>query len=219
MTAQARQRGRLVVLSAPSGAGKTTLVRALLAREPRLRFSVSFTTRPKRANEIEGKDYFFVDEQTFRAMVERSEFLEFAKVFDYCYGTSKAHVEGLLRDGLSVLLEIDWQGARQVRQAAPEAVTIFILPPSRAELERRLRSRGTDTEAVIGRRLRDALGDMQHWREFDYTLVNDDVERAAAELSGIVAGAGREWRSDAPAVAARAEAIVRPDGSGSPGGG
>jgi guanylate kinase len=217
MTAQTPPRGRLVVLSAPSGAGKTTLVRALLARQPRLRFSVSFTTRPKRANEIDGKDYFFVDERTFKAMIERGEFLEFAKVFDYWYGTSKPHVEGLLHAGLSVLLEIDWQGARQVRRAAPEAVTIFVLPPSLAELERRLRGRGTDPAAVVERRLRDALGDMQHWREFDYTLFNDDVERAVTELSAIVAGAGPEWRSAAPAVAARAEAIVSPGTAAVPG--
>ena len=150
-----RERGRLWVIAAPSGAGKTSLVRALLERDPRLKFSISYTTRPRRSSEIEGRDYLFVDEQRFLEMVEQQAFLEHAQVFDHWYGTGADHVRDLLDAGWSVLLEIDWQGARQVRQRAPDSRSIFILPPSAAELERRLRGRGTDSEATIQRRLRD----------------------------------------------------------------
>jgi guanylate kinase len=208
MTAAVEQRGRLIVLSAPSGAGKTTLVRALLTRAPELRFSISYTTRPRRAIEEHGKDYFFVDEQTFQGMVRRHEFLEYARVFDHWYGTSREHVETMLDRGTSVLLEIDWQGARQVRSAALQALTVFILPPSVAELERRLRGRATDSAQVVERRLRDATSDMQHWSEFDYTLFNDDVETAVLELLAVVAGRGEQCRSTDPAVAERAAAIA-----------
>lgn len=207
------QRGRLIVLSAPSGAGKTTLVRALLARQPNLRFSISYTTRPKRANETDGSDYFFVDVPSFDAMLERQEFLEHARVFDHWYGTRQADVEALLERGINVLLEIDWQGAEQVRAKVPDAITVFVLPPSLAELERRLRARATDSDPVVARRLADALEDMRHWREFGYTLVNDDLEAAATALASVVAGRGAAWRSDSPAVVERAERILAAEAS------
>ena len=204
----AARRGRLWVIAAPSGAGKTSLVRALLDRDPRLRFSISYTTRPKRSSEVPGRDYFFVSEPEFRAMVGREAFLEHARVFDNWYGTGREHVEGLLAGGDSVVLEIDWQGARQVRERAPESRSVFILPPSVAELERRLRGRKTDTEAVILRRLEDALGDMAHWPEFDYLVVNDDFAAALARLAAVIAGGGEDVRTDAPAVRLAAAAIV-----------
>lgn len=185
-----RKRGRLVVLAAPSGAGKTSLVRALLERIPSLAFSISYTTRPQRSSERNGHDYFFVDETEFRRMVAQNAFLEHARVFDYWYGTSRAQVESLLDRGHPVLLEIDWQGARQVRKSAPEAISVFVLPPSLAELERRLRGRQTDSEATISRRLRDALSDMSHWTEFDYVIVNDDLGEAADALAAVVTGKG-----------------------------
>lgn len=203
-----RTRGKLVVISAPSGAGKTTLVHGLLAREPSLRFSISYTTRPRRPGEVDGEDYFFVDEAEFERMRESGAFLECARVFDHCYGTSRAHVEDLLDDGYSVLMEIDWQGAEQIRAAAPEAIGIFVLPPSRAELERRLRGRGTDEARVIERRLGEAIGDMGHWREFDYVVINDDVETAVGDLVEILADAGDTHRVTAPGVAARVERVL-----------
>ena len=182
-------RGHLFVIAAPSGAGTTSLVRALMEREP-LEFSISCTTRAKRPTEVHGEDYYFVTKEEFQRMVGAGEFLESAQVFDNSYGTPRAPVEHALAAGRNLLVEIDWQGAQQVRRAMPEAVSIFILPPSRAELERRLRGRGTDTEEVIQRRLRDAVGDMRHWREFEYVVVNDDFERAVDELQAIVHGRG-----------------------------
>ena len=193
-------RGRLFVIAAPSGAGKTSLVRALMERVPALRFSISYTTRPQRPSEVHGRDYFFVPRDEFERMVEAGEFLEHALVFDNYYGTSRRQVEDALAEGRNLILEIDWQGARQVRAAMPEAVGVFILPPSRAELERRLRSRGTDSEQVIRRRLRDAASDMTHWLEFDYVVVNDDFERALADLQAIVAGDGGGSRRDRPGL-------------------
>jgi guanylate kinase len=203
-----RERGRLVVVAAPSGAGKTTLVRALLERRPGLEFSVSYTTRARRKSEIEGRDYFFIDERRFAEMVERDEFLEHACVFDHWYGTGRRHVEELLAAGRDVLLEIDWQGARQVRARLPQAVTVFILPPSVGELERRLKGRGTDAPEVVARRLRDALGDMRHWDEFEYVIVNDDLERAAVALAQIVAGRGERYRGDRPEARAAAARVL-----------
>jgi guanylate kinase len=183
-------RGRLFVIAAPSGAGKTSLVRALMQREPALRFSISYTTRARRPNEVNGRDYFFVTQDEFAAMAARGEFLEHARVFDNSYGTARAQVQDSLDAGQDLILEIDWQGARQVRAALPECVSIFILPPSRAELERRLRGRGSDAEDVIQRRLRDAASDMAHWAEFPYVVVNDDFERALQELQAIAQGRG-----------------------------
>jgi len=207
MSEPGRRRGRLFVIAAPSGAGKTSLVRALMQREPRLRFSISYTTRSRRDNEVHGRDYFFISSDEFERMVDRGEFLEHARVFDNCYGTARQQVEASLGAGQDLILEIDWQGAAQIRAALPECVSIFILPPSRPELERRLRDRGTDTDEVIRRRLADAASDMTHWREFDYVVVNDDFERALDELQAVVdgrdpAGARRE-RAGLAELAAR----------------
>ena len=193
-------RGHLFLVTAPSGAGKTSLVRELLKDHTNLKFSISYTTRKMRPTEQNGRDYFFVDKPEFERMVAAGEFLEHAQVFDNYYGTSRKTVEGEMAAGRDVLLEIDWQGAAQVRKLMPEAVSIFILPPSRAELERRLRSRATDDEATIARRLQDAVGDMSHWSEFDYVVVNDDFQKAVGELSGIVTGRGQAARADRPAL-------------------
>lgn len=181
---------RLFVIAAPSGAGKTTLVKALTTRHPQLRFSISYTTRAKRRNEAHGVDYLFVDEEAFESLRERGELLESATVFDNLYATSRQQVEQHLSAGHPVILEIDWQGAAQVRQSMPECVTIFILPPSLAELERRLRDRRTDSEEVIERRLQDARGDISHWQEFDYVVINDDLDQALADLESVLAGHG-----------------------------
>ena len=200
--------GRLIVLAAPSGAGKTTLVHKLLEREARLKFSISYTTRPKREMEVHGEDYFFVSEGKFRAMRDHDAFLESAEVFDHWYGTSAAYVQSLIDDGRSVLLEIDWQGAQQVRERRPDAVCVFIMPPSRDELERRLRGRKTDAEEVIVRRLRDALSDMTHWSEFDYVVINDNLGKAADELAAIVSAEGTENRADSAEIRAQVEQIM-----------
>jgi guanylate kinase len=204
----ATRTGYLWVVAAPSGAGKTSLVRAVLDREPSLKFSISYTTRPRRSSEVDGRDYFFVSEARFLEMVRDQAFLEYAQVFDHWYGTGREHVDGLLAAGFSVVLEIDWQGARQVRERAPSSQSIFILPPSVAELELRLRGRKTDSEAVIQRRLRDALGDMTHWTEFDHVIVNDDFAAALGRLAAVIQGKDRGARTDLPQVRAAAEAIV-----------
>ena len=193
---QRAQRGKLFVIAAPSGAGKTSLVRALMQRMPALRFSISYTTRKPREIERPGHDYHFVTREEFERMVADGEFLEYARVFDNYYGTSREQVESLLAAGDNVLLEIDWQGAQQIRRAMPECRTIFVLPPSQAALEQRLRGRKTDTDEVIARRLRDSIADMSHWSEFDYVVVNDDFERAADELEAIVRGSGEHLRRD-----------------------
>jgi guanylate kinase len=200
--------GRLIVLAAPSGAGKTTLVRALVARVPDLTFSVSYTTRAPRAGERPGVDYFFVSREEFERMVAADAFLEHAQVFDNWYGTGKRHVEDILKRGRSVLLEIDWQGARQVRSRSPDACTVFILPPSLAELELRLRGRGTDPEERMQRRLRDALGDISHWSEFDYAVVNEDIDATADALAAIVAGRGEAHSTRSKALKARVAEIL-----------
>ncbi|HEX7013187.1 MAG TPA: guanylate kinase [Steroidobacteraceae bacterium] len=190
------ERGKLFVIAAPSGAGKTSLVRALMQRLPELEFSISYTTRKPRPNEVDGQDYFFVDKPTFERMIEAGEFLEHANVFDNYYGTSRSQVEQHLQAGHHVLLEIDWQGAQQVRRAMPECRSIFVLPPSRSALEQRLRGRGTDSDEVIARRLRDSIADMSHWSEFDYIVVNDDFERATDDLQAIVSGRGEALKRD-----------------------
>ena len=192
--------GRLYVVAAPSGAGKTSLVKALMEREPRIQFSVSYTTRPPRPNEIPGRDYHFVSQERFQEMIANHEFLEHAQVFDNRYGTGVHTVQEALSNGEQLLLEIDWQGARQVRSTIPEAVSIFILPPSRAALEQRLKGRSTDSEEVIQRRLRDAAEDLGHWREFDYVVINDRFERAIEDLQDIVANRGSRLRTERPEV-------------------
>jgi guanylate kinase len=192
------KRGKLIVISAPSGAGKTTLVRALLASEPQLRLSVSHTTRKRRPNEQDGREYHFTTVPQFEALIAQGEFLEYARVFDNLYGTSRAFVAKELDAGRDVLLEIDWQGAAQVRRAMPECVSVFILPPSRATLAERLARRATDTAEVIARRLAEAAADMSHYREFDYVVINDDFDRAVEEIERILAGRGEPLRSDRP---------------------
>jgi guanylate kinase len=202
--------GRLFVIAAPSGAGKTTLVHRLMQTHPELRFSVSFTTRPQRSTETEGRDYHFVDQTTFQAMVAAGDFLEYAEVFDHCYGTARSQVDSLLNNGANVILEIDWQGARQVRSHMPDCRSIFILPPSVAELKRRLTQRGTDTEAVIDRRYRDALDDLSHWQEFDYAVINDDLDAAAADLGAIIAEhpSASAYATDHPDTEARVRSVL-----------
>lgn len=203
---------RLYVISAPSGAGKTTLVKRLVERRPELRFSVSYTTRPQRAGEIHEHDYFFVTKDQFAAMRRAGDFLEHATVFGNRYGTSRAQVQILLEAGHDVLLEIDWQGAQQVRANLPECVTVFVLPPSLAELERRLRGRQTDSETVIGRRLGEAVGDLSHWPEFDYAIINDDLDDAVAELCSVLDAQGDPYATDNPQRRARIAAMLEPAG-------
>jgi guanylate kinase len=184
----APRRGSLFVIAAPSGAGKTSLVKAVLARDPALRVSISHTTRKRRETEVAGRDYHFIPVEEFKRLRDAGEFLEHAQVFDNFYGTGRAQVEALRREGHSVILEIDWQGARQVRKAQPDCTSIFILPPSRHALEQRLRNRKTDSDEVIARRLRDSIADMTHYAEFDRVIVNDEFETAVAQLLEILAG-------------------------------
>ena len=179
-----------------------------MERQPGLRFSISYTTRQQRPNEVHGRDYFFVGKPEFEVMAARGEFLEHARVFDNFYGTALAQVEASLAAGQDLILEIDWQGAQQIRAKLPECQSIFILPPSRAELERRLRGRGTDAEDVIQRRLRDAASDMTHWSEFDYVVVNDDFERALGELQAIVRGSGAASRRERDGLAQLAAGLT-----------
>ena len=188
--------GQLYVIAAPSGAGKTSLVQALLKSESRARFSISYTTREKRDTEDDGTNYRFVDAAAFERMAETGHFLEHARVFGNFYGTARKDVEALLAQNYDVILEIDWQGARQVREVMPECHSIFVLPPSRNELEQRLRGRSTDEPEVIERRLADSVADMGHWSEFEYVIVNDDFDKALAELRAVVAGEGDASRGD-----------------------
>ena len=204
----AKQTGGLIVITAPSGAGKTTLVHAVRRLRPDLAFSVSYTTRPSREKEVEGKDYCFVSQEKFRDMLGEDEFLEWAEVFGHRYGTSRSAVDELRAAGKTVLLEIDWQGAQQIRNREPSAESVFILPPDRGELERRLRGRGTDTKENIGRRLREAVTDMAQWEKFDYVLINDDLDTAVSGLEAILDGRGDAHRVESPAVRSRAEEIA-----------
>lgn len=181
--------GSLLIVAAPSGAGKTTLVRKLLELDAAVQLSVSYTTRAPRAGEQDGREYHFVDVAAFRAMRERGDFLEWAEVHGNFYGTSRVWLAEQVRAGRDVLLEIDWQGAQQVKKQFPEAVGIFILPPSLAELERRLRGRGTDSEDVIARRLTAAVGEMRHVDEFDFAIINNDLDEALKDLSAAVRAA------------------------------
>jgi guanylate kinase len=175
------------VITAPSGAGKTSLIDALMKHDPGLKLSISYTTRAPRRGEKNGVDYHFVDDATFLAMRSRGEFLESAEVHGYRYGTSKKVITEALKRGEDLILEIDWQGARQVRAIYPDCIGIFILPPSIEELERRMRSRGQDAEAVIRRRLDNARGEMDHAGEFNYAIINKDFDIALRDLSRIIA--------------------------------
>jgi guanylate kinase len=178
--------GLLLVISAPSGAGKTSLVNALVRGDSNIVVSVSHTTRPKRASETDGSDYHFVTQDRFEEMCAAGQFLEHAEVFGHFYGTAQPYVETHLRAGRDVLLEIDWQGARQVREHYVQAVSLFILPPSRQALAERLRKRGLDGEAVIAERTAKAVAEMSHHDEYDYLVVNDVFEQALSDIEGVV---------------------------------
>jgi len=179
-------KGKLYIISAPSGAGKTSLVKQLVADLEQLSVSVSHTTRKMRDGESDGKDYFFISLDDFKKMIEQQAFLEHAQVFDNFYGTTQQSVEESLNNGVDIILEIDWQGAQQVRKMLPESVSIFILPPSIEVLQQRLENRGQDCQEIIDRRMQDAVNEMSHCDEFDYLIVNDDFNQALAELTGVV---------------------------------
>jgi guanylate kinase len=181
------RRGLMFVLSSPSGAGKTTLSRMLMTKVPDLQMSVSVTTRPMRPGEVEGKDYFFIDQKRFDEMAAKGELLEWAPVFGKSYGTPRAPVETALAAGRDVLFDIDWQGTQQLREkAGPDVVSVFILPPSAADLEKRLHSRAQDSEEVIRGRMERASHEMSHWAEYDYIVVNQNVDDAFAEVQSIL---------------------------------
>ena len=200
-------RGSLFVIAAPSGAGKTSLVKAVLERDPSLRVSVSHTTRKPRPHEVAGEHYHFIDVNEFRRLRDAGEFLEHAQVFDNFYGTGRAQVEALRNAGHDVILEIDWQGAQQVRRAQPDAHTVFILPPSRSALEARLRNRKTDSDEVIARRLRDSIADMSHYAEFDSVIVNQDFEDAVGQLLQVLRGS-RDFSSKRESLKPLAAALL-----------
>ncbi|HUW50286.1 MAG TPA: guanylate kinase [Sulfuricella sp.] len=178
--------GNLFIVTAPSGAGKTSLVRALLENDSKVKLSVSYTTRPPRPGETDGKDYHFVTEQKFLEMLERGDFLESAQVYGNRYGTSQPWIEDAMRSGTDILLEIDWQGAAQVRKIFPQAIGIFILPPSLESLLARLKGRGQDADEVIARRLAAAREDISHVEEFDYVIINDIFETALQDLLAVI---------------------------------
>jgi guanylate kinase len=181
-------KGKLFIISAPSGAGKTSLAQALIANSALTKMSISHTTRQQRGGEVDGQDYFFVDQAQFLEMVGQGIFLEYAEVYGNYYGTSRLAVEEMLASGVNVLLDIDWQGARKVRQKMSDAVSISVLPPSVGELERRLRSRGSDSEDVIQSRMRQAMDEMAHCRESDFIILNDEFNQALDDLSQILNG-------------------------------
>lgn len=178
--------GNLFIVAAPSGAGKTSLVRALLEADPQVKLSISYTTRAPRPGEVDGKDYHFVSEQTFLEMLARGDFLESAQVYGNRYGTSQPWIENAMKTGTDILLEIDWQGAAQVRKIFPEAISIFILPPSLEALVQRLNGRGQDSQEVIARRVAAAREDISHVAEFDYAIINDDFQVALQDLLAAV---------------------------------
>ena len=179
-------KGHLFVISAPSGAGKTSLVKAIMQQATQLQTSVSYTTRPMREGEVDGKDYHFIEKETFIKMRDANDFLEYAEVFGNFYGTSKSWLSDTLAKGDDVILEIDWQGAEQVRKAFPDSTGIFIVPPSRAILLERLEGRGTDKKEVIQRRTAEAITEMSHYPEFDYLVINDNFDTALMEIQSII---------------------------------
>ena len=182
-----QRRGLMLVLSSPSGAGKTTLSRQLLGNDSQIQLSVSFTTREKRPGEKDGMDYRFVDTATFRGMIERAEFLEHARVFDHYYGTPRAPVEAALNEGRDVLFDIDWQGTQQLKEKGREdLVTVFILPPSTRDLERRLITRAQDSPDIVAKRMAKAADEMSHWAEYDYAIINRDIATSLIELKSIL---------------------------------
>jgi len=185
---QRRRRGLLVVLSSPSGAGKSTISRMLLEADPNITMSVSATTRPKRPGEVEGVDYHFVDDAEFKRLIEADEFAEWAYVFDHLYGSPKEPIKEALKDGRDTLFDIDWQGTQQLEYAfRTDLVLIFILPPSMKELERRLHQRATDSEEIIAGRMRRAASEIGHWAEYDYVLINEDMSKCLEDVQAIIA--------------------------------
>lgn len=195
------RRGLMLVLSSPSGAGKTSISRQLLAEDPEISLSISVTTRAPRPGEEDGVHYHFYTVDRFKALVERGEFLEHARVFDNYYGTPKAPVMQALADGRDVLFDIDWQGMQQLRSSAPgDLVSIFILPPSVEELERRLRGRGQDSDEVVAKRMAKAADEMSHWSEYEYVVLNHDLEESVAKVRAILA-AERQKRDRQPGLA------------------
>ncbi len=192
----AGRRGILFVLSSPSGAGKSTLSRRLLAEDPAFELSVSATTRSPRPGEVEGKDYFFTTHEAFEGMISRGEMLEHARVFDHIYGTPRKPVEAAIAAGRDVLFDVDWQGGQQLSASdlGMAVVKVFILPPSIAELERRLHARAADPEDVIRRRMAKARDEISHWAEYDYVLINEDLERCFARIRAIIAAERLRWQ-------------------------
>ncbi len=180
------KKGKLYIISAPSGAGKTSLIKKLVPITDKLMVSVSHTTRAQRPSEVDGADYFFTPVEKFKTLIEQQAFLEYAQVFDNYYGTSQKSVEDSLKQGNDVILEIDWQGAEQIRYILPDAISIFILPPSTEVLRERLQGRGQDSKAVIDRRMQDAVTEMSHYAEYNYLVVNDDFSHALTELKSII---------------------------------
>lgn len=201
-------RGLLFVVSAPSGAGKTSLVNALRATIPDLTVSVSHTTRSQRPGEQEGQSYYFVGRDQFEKMISAGAFLEYAQVFDHYYGTARSTIEASLAVGIDTLLEIDWQGARQVRTLFPDCASIFIMPPSRQTLEQRLRERGQDHSETIARRMREAISEMSHFSEYDYLIVNDDFDEALAQLRSIVWAHRLKTRAQSKRLAALIDSLL-----------
>ena len=181
-----KRRGLLFVLSSPSGAGKTTIARMLLAQDDRISLSVSATTRPIREGEVDGRDYHFVTDAEFDRMIESGSFLEWANVFGRRYGTLVSEVSQSIQNGCDVLLDIDWQGTQQLKQVDPDIVRVFILPPSMAELERRLHTRGTDSHEVIQGRMERAAAEISHWAEYDYVLINEDAQACLGKVQAIL---------------------------------
>lgn len=181
------RRGLMFVLSSPSGAGKTTMSRKLLSQQENISMSVSVTTRKMRPGEVHGKDYYFIDKDSYNSMVERHELLEHAEVFGNFYGTPKAYAEAHLKAGQDVLFDIDWQGTKQLRATAPDdLVSVFILPPSLTELERRLRARAQDSEEVVQKRMEKAISEISHWTEYDYVILNQDLDEALVKITSIL---------------------------------
>ncbi|MWP62760.1 guanylate kinase [Gilliamella sp. Pas-s25] len=186
--------GTLFIISAPSGAGKSSLIQAYLAQQSlhQAKVSISHTTRNPRPGETHGKHYYFVDHKNFESLIEQQAFVEYANVFDHYYGTSKAEIEQSLSQGINVFLDIDWQGARQVRKKMPQAKSIFILPPSLKELENRLVKRGQDDSSVIAKRMQKAQDEISHYNEYDYVIINDDFDTSLNALSAIITAASLE---------------------------
>ena len=205
-------KGKLFILSAPSGAGKTTLAKRVMEVHPDLKVATSYTTRERRSGETVDVDYFFLDHEEFETMLEADEFLEHAEVFGNFYGTGRRQVEALRDTGHNVLLEIDWQGAQQVRAKQPDCCSILILPPSIEALEERLRGRETDSEDVIRRRLGEAVDDISHWPEFDHVVFNNDLEQAVATLNEVISHNRTDTKTSNPDLRRKVEALLAPSG-------